>query len=417
MDDDKPGGTPDDAPRLPPRGKRKRPGPTIELTATDVSDADNAPSVDASADKTAADKTSEDKISSGEKSSHWRERMKGFSLPSYSWPSWSRPSFGRGAGGGSLLAPVLTSAAVAALIAGAALLIGRPAGPVANSAAPSDSALIDALRGRIAALESRSGQPASADPVLPAKIAGIEKSLASLRDDIGKLRTQTDSATAGIDALKAARQDSVPAAVDTAALEDRLTKLERATVALTADTPVRPAPAAPADPTVPRVAAAALLDQIVHQAQPYEAALSNARKFGDTGALKALEPFAATGVPTARVLSRELLALLPQLAPKPDTAPATGGILQRLQQGALKLVRVRRIDDAQSDDLVSRVKDFAQREDIAEAKKLLLTLPESERAPVQPWIDKANARDAALAAASRYAQDAMSVMPRPADSQ
>ena len=108
---------------------------------------------------------------------------------------------------------------------------------------------------------------------------------------------------------------------------------------------------------------------------------------------------------------------MPQLAPKPDIAPATGGFLQRLQESALKLVRVRRIDDAQSDDLIARVKDAAQREDIVEAKRLLMTLPDTERAPAQPWIDKVNARDAALSAASRYAQDAMSVMPPPADSQ
>lgn len=403
MDDDKPGGTPDDT--LPPGGKRKRPGPTIELTATDVSDAGEP-----QADKISAESVSDDRSASGEKSASWRGRMKGFSLPSFG-----------SAGIGSLLVPVLTSAVVAALIAGGVLLMGRSAAPVATSAPSSDNAQIDALRARLAALESRNESPAqaaAADPALTAKIGWIDEALASLREDIKKLRAQNDSAAANIAALKSAQQEQ-PAqpAVDTSALEDRLAKLERATVALTADAPARPAQAAPADPTVPRVAAAALLDQIVHRAVPYEAALNNARKFGDTGSLKALEPFAATGVPTAGTLSRELLALLPQLAPKPDTAPATGGIFQRLQESALKLVRVRRIGDAQSDDLIARVKDLAQREDIAEAKRLLLTLPESERAPVQPWIDKANARDAALAAASRYAQDAMSVMPRPADSQ
>ncbi len=411
MDDHKPGGTTDET--RPPGGKRKRPGPTIELTATDVSDA-----VDAQADKPSTDETPR-----GGNAQSWRERMKGFSLPSFNWPpfnrpSWSMPSFGS-AGIGSLLAPALTGAIVAALISCGALLIGRPAAPAATSAVSSDSALIDALRARIAALESRSGQPAqaaSADSAFAAKIAGIEKSLTALRDDIGKLRTQADSATASIEAIQSARRESA-AAVDTSALEDRLTKLERATVALTADVPARAAPAASADPTVPRVAAAALLDQAVHRAEPFDAALNNARKFGDAGALKALEPFAATGVPTASALSRELLALLPQLAPKPEVAPVTGGIWERLQQSALKLVRVRRIDDAQSDDLIARVKAAAQREDVAEARRLLLTLPERERALAQPWIDKANARDAALAASSRYAQDAMSVMPRPADSQ
>lgn len=409
MDDDKASGTPDDTSPLPPRGKRKRPGPTIELTATDVSETGGAPTDKASTSEALADKVSDGETLDGETSGEETSPR-----PSSKWPS-----FGTGAGIGSLLLAVLTSAAVAALVAGGVLLTGRSEAPAVTSAASSDSALIDAMRVRIAALESQGQQSApvpAADPVMTSKIAAIETSLASLRNDIGQLRAQADSAAASIDALKSARQEAA-ATGDMSALEERLTKLERATVALTADVPAHPAPAVPADPTVPRVAAAALLDQAVHRAEPYEAALNNARKFGDTGALKTLEAFAATGVPTAASLSRDLLALLPQLAPKPDETSVTGGILQRLQDSAMKLVRVRRIGDAQSDDLLSRIKNAAQRDDIAEAKRLVLTLPDSQRALVQPWIDRVDAREAALTAASRYAQDAMSVLPRPADSQ
>lgn len=413
MDDDKAGGATDDTSPLPSRGKRKRPGPTIELTATDVSEASVAQSK-TSTDQTSTNEASADKVSANETSNGEMppEGTKEFSAPSSRWPSFST-------GVGSLLLAVLTSAAVAALVAGGILLTGRSEAPVVTSAASPDRALIDALRTRIAALETQSQQSApapAADPAMASKIAAIETSLASLRSDIGQLRAQADGTAASIDALKSARQEQV-AAGDVATLEERLTKLERATIALTADVPAHPAPAAPVDPTVPRVAAAALLDQAVHRAEPYEAALNNARKFGDTGALKALEPFAATGVPTAASLSRDLLALLPQLAPKPDEPPVPSGILQRLQDSAMKLVRVRRIGDAQSDDLLSRIKDTAQREDIAEAKRLILTLPDSQRTLVQPWIDRTDARDAALAAASRYAQDAMSVLPRPIDSQ
>ncbi|RTL53982.1 MAG: hypothetical protein EKK40_05445 [Bradyrhizobiaceae bacterium] len=404
MDDDKPGGMTDDTPL--PQGS-KRPGPTIELTATDVTDKDAG---SASADSASGGNASNE--SSGKSSSRWRDSFKGYSMPRFRRPSWSWPSSDRGAAIGSMLARALTSAIIAALVTGAVLLMNRRA-PV-ETAATSDSATIDALRARIAALETKTDKPVAAatpaaDPALTSKVAGLEKSLAALRDDIAKLRAQDESNAASIEALKAVAQES-----DAFSLEERLTKLERATVALTADKPARPAQA---DPTVPRVAAAALLNQIVSHSEPYEAALNNTKRFGDTGALKALEPFAATGVPSAAALSGELLTLLPQLAPKPVETPVTGGFFQRLQESAMKLVRVRRIGDAQSDDLLARVRDAAQRQDVSEARRLLMTLPDAERAPVQSWIDKVDARDAALRAARNYAQDAMSVMPRPADPQ
>jgi hypothetical protein len=44
----------------------------------------------------------------------------------------------------------------------------------------------------------------------------------------------------------------------------------------------------------------------------------------------------------------------------------------------------------------------------------LKTLPEADRAPAQAWLDKANARDAALAASRKFADDAMTNLVKPA---
>ena len=422
MDDDKPGDKNDDPSPLPPGGRPKRPAPTIDLKATDISD------VTDTAQAAHTDQAQSEAGSAGSAPPPgWRERVKGmrdsFSSASASSASAQQPSFvprdSARSWTASLLVPALTGAATAALLLGGAFFAGWPptSGPIASTSP--DNAALKALNARVASIESKTASPAqggSADPALAARIATLETSLSALKGDIGKLRAQSDSAIAGINAMKSASPDGGAPPQDMSAIEERITKLERATVALTADAPARVVAAPVEDTTLPRVAAATLLDQAVHQGEPFDVALANAKKFDDSVALKTLEPFAAAGVSTASALSRDLLALLPLLEPKADSKPATGGVFERLQQSASKLVRVRRVDEAESDRavIVARVKGAAQREDIVEAKRALMSLPETDRAPFQPWLDKADARDAALAASRRYAQDAMSALPRPA---
>src|SRR5260370_29532885 len=60
---------------------------------------------------------------------------------------------------------------------------------------------------------------------------------------------------------------------------------------------------------------------------------------------KRLDGFAATGVPSANALSRELLTLVPKLSPPaPENATSGTGLVDRLQAGAAKLVRIARTD-------------------------------------------------------------------------
>jgi hypothetical protein len=167
-----------------------------------------------------------------------------------------------------------------------------------------------------------------------------------------------------------------------------------------------------------RIVAAALLDVLVRSGDPYPAALSAAKSLApDPDALKPLDGFAASGVPSAAVLSRELLTLVPKLQPPlPESAAAGTGIVERLQAGAAKLVRIERTDAVGNErgNVVARITAAALRNDSSEARRELNTLSPADRAAAQGWIDKADARDVALAASRQFAAEAMSALAKPA---
>jgi hypothetical protein len=168
-----------------------------------------------------------------------------------------------------------------------------------------------------------------------------------------------------------------------------------------------------------RVLAAALLDVLVRIGDPYPSALSAAKSLApNPDALKPLDQFAEKGVPNAGKLSNELLALVPKLMPAApqDTATTGSGIVERLQAGAAKLVKIERTDTAGTDRgaVVARVTAAALRNDFNEARRELKTLSPEDRAAVQGWLDRADARDAALAVSRQFAADAMAVLAKPA---
>ena len=168
-----------------------------------------------------------------------------------------------------------------------------------------------------------------------------------------------------------------------------------------------------------RVVAAALLDVAVRHGDPYPAALAAAKSLApNPDALKPLDVFAAAGVPNPGALNRELLTLVPKLSPTPapDNSTTGSGLVERLQAGASKLVRIERTDTVGNDRgaVVTRVTAAALRNDFAEARRELNTLAPADRAAAQGWLDKAAARDAALAASRQLAADAMTALAKPA---
>jgi hypothetical protein len=321
----------------------------------------------------------------------------------------------------STIIAAISGACAAGLVIGVAWLLGWPgeAAPPAAPAAPAvNSAAIDDLAARIAGIESKTGEPAASapDPAAAARVEALEKSNASLRGELSGLRAQSEKLAAAVNDVKSAPRESA-AAPDLAAINERIAGLERAARAQSAE--IARENAKPADDApLRRIVAAALLDVLVRIGDPYPAALAAAKSLApNQDALKPLDGFASSGVPNAASLSRELLMLVPKLSPPLQENSTTGSsLVDRLQAGAAKLVRIERTDTAGNDrgNVVARVTAAALRNDFNEARRELKTLAPTDRAAAQGWIEKADARDAALAASRQFAAEAMTALARPA---
>jgi hypothetical protein len=368
---------PEDMEPSPDSGRAKRAPPTIDLEATEVSGETQS-------------------AGTGDQPKR-----------SFSWPSRAAIS--------SVVIAAGSGAAAAALVIGVAWLLGWPGEAAPPTAAPQANAAIDALGSRVAAIEAKTANPAASapDPAVASRIEALEKSLASLRGELAALRAQSEQLAAAVNDLKSAPRESSSPPVDLSAINERIAQVERAIRAQTAE--VAQENAKPVD-DVPlrRVVAAALLDVSVRQGDPYAAALAAAKSLADNpDALKPLDGFAASGVPSANALTRELLTLVPKLSPPVQENSTTGsGIVDRLQAGAAKLVRIERTDTVGNDRgaVVARVTAAALRNDLAEARRELKSLAPADRAAAQGWLDKADARDAALAASRQFATEAMAAL-------
>jgi hypothetical protein len=315
-----------------------------------------------------------------------------------------------------VIAP-FSGAVAAALVIGVGWLLGWPqVAPEPTAPSPSVAA-VDSLTTRIAALEAKSNRPVAPDATLVARLEALEKSEAASRSDLASLHTQADKLASASNETKPAPSENGPA-VDVAALNERIDQIERSSRAQGAEA-AQPKPVD--DLPLRRLVAAALLDVAVRHGDPYPAALAAAKALApNPDALKPLDEFAASGVPNPFALSRDLLTLVPKLSPTPpadNNANTTGsGIVDRLQAGASKLVRIERTDATGNDRgaVVARVTAAALRNDFAEARRELNTLSPADRAAAQGWLDKVAARDAALAASREFAGDSMAALAKPA---
>lgn len=313
-----------------------------------------------------------------------------------------------------VIAP-FSGAVAAALVIAVGWMLGWP--PVqAPPAAPQVTAsAFDDLGKRVAGLEAKTSKPAS-DPAAASRIDALDKSLAALKSDIAKERTQSDKLASAVNDLKSAPRDAA-GNVDLSALTGRIVELERKAsvqgeaIAHESD---KTAEAKPADDmALRRVVAAALLDVAVRHGDPYAATLKTAKSLSaDPDKLKALDAFAEKGVPSPPQLNRELLTLVPKLSPSVDTSTTGTSIVDRLQAGAAKLVRVERTDTSGNDRgaIVARVTAEALHNDFAGVRRDLAELSPADRAPAQDWLDKAAARDAALSASRQFADEAMAAL-------
>jgi hypothetical protein len=315
----------------------------------------------------------------------------------------------------AMVTSAVTGAVTTALVLATAWYVGWPGETAAPP--PANAAVIDTLTSRLAEIESRSAGPAATapDPAAMGRVEALEKSIAALRSEIAGARAQSEKLAADVNAVKSASRESTPPDLD--GINERLGQIERATraeSAVIAQQSNKPAD----DAVLRRVVVASMLDISVRQGEPFAAALAAAKSLAaDAAALKPLDDFAASGVPSAALLSRELLTLVPKLSPPaPEIATTGSGIVDRLQAGAAKLVRIERTDAVGNDRsaVIARVTAAALRNDSAEARHELNTLAPADRAAAQPWLDKADERDAALAASRQFAADAMAALAKPA---
>jgi hypothetical protein len=395
MDEDRP----ENPSPSPDPGRAKRPPPTIDLDASEVSG------------------HTKDAGAGGEPR---RSHRSAFSWP-FSWPSswpFSRPFARPSAAMSATLTAAVSGAVTAALVIAIAWAAGWPGETAPPIATQGNAAAIDTLASRVDEIEARSIKPAAAtpDPVLASRLDALEKSLASLRAEIAGARAQSEKLAADLNAVKSTPGEAA-SSPDLAAINERLSQIERAARAESAA--IAQHDSKPADDTaLRRVVAASMLDVSVRQSEPFVAALAAAKSLApDPDALKPLDDFASSGVPNAASLSRELLTLVPKLSPPaPENSTTGSGIVDRLKAGAAKLVRIERTDTVGNDRgaVIARVTAAALRNDYAEARRELNTLEPGDRTAAQAWIEKANERDAALAAAHHFATEAMAALAKPA---
>jgi hypothetical protein len=372
---------PEDIELPPESGRAKRQPPTIDLEATDVSG--EPPDSGAGAEP--------------KRSSHWfrREAIS------------------------SIIIAAVSGACAGALVIGAMWLSGWPnveMQPVTPAAPATNAAAVDNLGARLARLESKVNNAPASDPAAAARLDGLDKGLGAMRGEIAGLRAQSEDLTAAIKDIKSAPREPATSP-DLAEMNRRIAGLESATRAQGAE--IAQENGKPADDVaLRRMVTAALLESLVRTGDPYPAALTAAKSFApDPDALKPLEGFAATGLPSPAVLSRELLTLVPKLSPPTPERPATASsLIERLEAGAAKLVRIERTAAVGNErgNVIARVTAAARRNDYGEARRELKMLPSADRAAAQGWIEKADERDAALAASRQFAADAMTTLAKPA---
>jgi hypothetical protein len=408
LDPPDPASAPGDSMSDPDSPSGRRP-PTIDLTAQEV-------------------ETGEARPSGGEP---------GTARKSARWNFFAGPTIAHviAAGAGALIA--------AAIIAG---LWSAGVIPSSNSAmSPQSVQTTPGISAQLNKIESelQTRAPPSApapDPALISRLAALEAQTKTLSDSLAALNRRLDdiavaaksageradaasaaAKTAGehADAASAAAKQTAQTAQSTAqsavqrsdldalagriaALDQKITALGNATAQRPTNTDDRPARAA---------LAAQALRAAVERGAPYAAELDAVKSFGVAAAdVAPLEPFAASGIPSAADLAHELAQLTPSLQRASGTPPAHTSFLGRLEDNAKNLVHVTPIDAPPGNDasaVIARLDIAAARADIAAALTDIAHLPQPLQTLAAPWVQKANARNAAIAAARHIAADAL----------
>ena len=396
--------------------RRKREAPTIDLTATEVPGAAAAASEPPPTSEADPPPPPEQPAPDTETAPAAEAPSPDVALHSM----FSAPAMAAGVAGAAAMTAVLfglwltglvpiryagstaTRARVTALEMELHELQKRPAGAV-------DTKASDALNGRVAKIEDAVSKTPAGDPQLAQRITALSRRSDDIAGNAAQALARAEAAEKTVTELRSSLRDVAkdasagPSSAELDALQNRIAGLEQSAKTVREEI----AKAGAAD-TAARLAlsASALRDAVLGGA-PYAAALAQAKSLGaDAKALAPLESFAATGVPSPMALAQELRALLPGMVKTSGAQAPAGGFLERLQANAGQLVHIRPVNAPPGDDasaVLARVEVAAARADIGAALGELGKLPEATRAPAIDWIKKAEARQAALAAARTFA--------------
>src|SRR5262245_9894393 len=368
--------------------RRKRPAPTIDLTATDVSTPAPEPEPHATASPDGGH-PSEEPESLANNGVNQRHGVA------------PRQLFFAGLGGAATFALVFFGLWLAGLM------------PVRH-AGPSDagSASVAALSERLAKIESSIARIPTGDPGVSERLSAADNAVKSLGIALAALNKRNDEVAARADAADKAiteLRDSVQglsrntsaglSSADVESLQKRLATLEQAVRSTTGDKAARLA-----------LTAAAVRDAVV-RGVPFTAELEEARALGaDEKHLAPLAPFAVSGVPSAATLAQELRVSIPALAKASDAKASSGDFLDRLQANASKLVRIRPVGAPAGDDtsaVLARIEVEMAHADIEGALADIGKLDPATQAVARDWIAKAQSQQAAITAARQFATDTM----------
>jgi len=280
-----------------------------------------------------------------------------------------------------------------------------------------DSSAIAALNDRIGKIESSLAKLPASDATTGERLAAVDNAVKSVgaagaalskRSDetatiAAEARARADSAEKAVTELRNSLQDlsknasAAPSAAEVDVVQKRLAAMEQAIKNAPTDRAARLA-----------VSAAALRDAVASGA-PFTVELDEVKSLGaDDRALTPLAPFAASGVPQAAALAADFRAVIPAMLKVSGAQAPTAGLLERLEANAAKLVRIRPLDAPVGDDpstVLTRIEFEASRADIDGLLSDLGKLDAATRAPAQAWIARAQARQAAIAAARQLAID------------
>lgn len=394
---------------------RRRPAPTIDLTATEVESRPVA---------WVEDEAKTDAPATG--GNPPPPPPQGASRPGAAPPPWLPVAVGLAAGLlGALL--VLLAAWLAGWPGGTATaglddrlarieaqLGARPTAPAI------DPAKVDDLASRLARAEAALARPATPDAALTNRLGAAEDLLKSFNQNIADLIRRGDEINATqrairerIDAHSATLAELARKAVTGAGIERAEVEalLGRIAALEAADRVLKEEIARNTDRAARLAVAAANLRAAVERGDGYAAELAAAKALGAPAqALAPLESFAASGLPSPAALARELSALTPDMTRLAGAVATTGegvSFLDKLAANAEKLVRIRPADAPPGDEpraIMLRAEQRAQT-DPAAALAEIVKLEPQVRAPAAGWIKTVEARSAAVTAARRLADE------------